>query len=196
VPVNDLSDKRNGRAAPVADSMSFNEICVQRLARAQRPAERARPSPRARRPAPSARVRRRQADAGAGGTSGTVRYHRATMIVDVPDCLFCGIAAGQIPATIVLDGKRTLAFRDINPQAPTHVLVIPRDHYNDVAALAEACDGLLAELVSSARAVAAAEGVEDSGYRVVFNTGADGGQTVGHVHAHVLGGRPMTWPPG
>jgi histidine triad (HIT) family protein len=118
------------------------------------------------------------------------------MIVDVPDCLFCGIAAGQIPATIVLDGKRTLAFRDINPQAPTHVLVIPKGHYNDVAALAEAGDGLLDELVSSARAVAKAEGVEDTGYRVVFNTGADGGQTVGHAHAHVLGGRPMTWPPG
>jgi histidine triad (HIT) family protein len=118
------------------------------------------------------------------------------MIVDVPDCVFCGIAAGQIPATIVLDGKRTIAFRDINPQAPTHVLVIPRDHYADVAALAAAGDGLLDELVAAARAIAAAEGVEDSGYRIVFNTGADGGQTVGHAHAHVLGGRPMTWPPG
>ena len=142
----------------------------------------------------------READAKTGakaeGASGTARYRRATMIVDVPDCLFCGIAAGQIPATIVLDGKRTLAFRDINPQAPTHVLVIPRDHYDDVAALAEAGEGLLGELVGSALAVAAAEGVEDSGYRVVFNTGADGGQTVGHVHAHVLGGRPLTWPPG
>jgi histidine triad (HIT) family protein len=141
------------------------------------------------------------APAGAGprpacGRVGTGRCHRATMIVDVPDCLFCGIAAGQIPATIVLDGKRTLAFRDINPQAPTHVLVIPRDHYADVAALAEAGDGLLDELVAAARAIAAAEGVEDSGYRIVFNTGADGGQTVGHAHAHVLGGRPMTWPPG
>ena len=118
------------------------------------------------------------------------------MIVDVPDCLFCGIAAGQIPATIVLDGKRTVAFRDLSPQAPTHVLVIPRDHFPDVAALAEAGGGLLDELVGQARAVAAAEGIEDSGYRVVFNTGADGGQTVRHVHAHVLGGRPMTWPPG
>ena len=99
---------------------------------------RASPAPRRVRPQPMP----------APGASGTARYHRATMIVDVPDCLFCGIAAGQIPATIVLDGKRTLAFRDINPQAPTHVLVIPRDHYNDVAALAEAGDGLLAELVS------------------------------------------------
>ena len=110
--------------------------------------------------------------------------------------MFCGIAAGEIPAAIMLDGKRTIAFRDINPQAPTHVLVIPRDHHADVAALAEAGDGLLDELVAAARAIAAAEGVEDSGYRIVFNTGADGGQTVGHAHAHVLGGRPMTWPPG
>jgi histidine triad (HIT) family protein len=125
-----------------------------------------------------------------------VRYRRATMIVDVPDCLFCGIAAGQIPAEIVLDGKRTLAFRDISPQAPTHVLVIPRDHYPDVAALAAAGDGLLDELVSRAREVAVAEGIDASGYRIVFNTGVHGGQTVGHVHAHVLGGRPMTWPPG
>ena len=118
------------------------------------------------------------------------------MIVDVPDCLFCGIAAGQIPAEIVLDGKRTLAFRDISPQAPTHVLVIPRDHYPDVAALAAAGDGLLDELVSRAGEVAVAEGIDAAGYRIVFNTGVDGGQTVGHVHAHVLGGRPMTWPPG
>jgi histidine triad (HIT) family protein len=118
------------------------------------------------------------------------------MIVDVPDCLFCGIAAGQIPAEIVLDGKRTLAFRDISPQAPTHVLVIPRDHYPDVAALAAAGDGLLDELVSRACEVAVAEGIDAAGYRIVFNTGVDGGQTVGHAHAHVLGGRPMTWPPG
>ena len=114
----------------------------------------------------------------------------------VPDCLFCGIAAGQIPATIVLDGKRTIAFRDINPQAPTHVLVVTRDHFPDVAALAAAGDGLLDELVAAAREIAVAEGIAASGYRIVFNTGQDGGQTVGHVHAHVLGGRPMTWPPG
>src|SRR3984957_20360993 len=131
-----------------------------------------------------------------GEASGTVRYRRATMIVDLPDCLFCGIAAGQIPAEIVLDGKRTLAFRDISPQSPTHVLVIPRDHYQDVAALAAAGDGVLDELVSRACEVAAAEGIDADGYRIVFNTGVNGGQTVGHVHAHVLGGRPMTWPPG
>jgi histidine triad (HIT) family protein len=110
--------------------------------------------------------------------------------------LFCGIAAGEIPAAIMLDGKRTIAFRDINPQAPTHVLVVPRDHFPDVAALAAAGGGLLDELVGTAREIAVAEGIEATGYRIVFNTGQDGGQTVGHVHAHVLGGRPMTWPPG
>jgi histidine triad (HIT) family protein len=118
------------------------------------------------------------------------------MIVAVPDCLFCGIAAGRIPAEIVLDGKRTLAFRDISPQAPTHVLVIPRDHYPDVAALAAEGEGLLDEVVSRASEVAVAEGIDGTGYRIVFNTGVDGGQTVGHVHAHVLGGRSLTWPPG
>jgi histidine triad (HIT) family protein len=114
----------------------------------------------------------------------------------VPGCLFCGIATGQIPATIVLDGKRTVAFRDVNPQAPTHVLVIPRDHFPDVAAVARVGDGLLDELVSQAHAVAAAAGLDASGYRIVFNTGSDAGQTVGHAHAHVLGGRAMNWPPG
>jgi histidine triad (HIT) family protein len=114
----------------------------------------------------------------------------------VPDCLFCGIAAGDIPATLVLDGKRVIAFRDVNPQAPTHVLVIPRDHYPNAAALAAAGDGLLDELVTEAHQVAVGEGIADNGYRLVFNTGQEAGQTVGHVHAHVLGGRPMTWPPG
>jgi len=114
----------------------------------------------------------------------------------VSDCLFCGIAAGQIPATIVLDGKRVIAFRDINPQAPTHVLVIPRDHIPNVGKLAVAGGGLLDELVATAREIAVTEGIEDTGYRLVFNTGQDAQQTVQHVHAHVLGGRPMTWPPG
>jgi histidine triad (HIT) family protein len=121
------------------------------------------------------------------------------MIVNVPECLFCGIATGDIPATKVADGERVIAFRDINPQAPVHVLVIPRDHYPNVAALAAAGDAgasLLDELIAVAHKVAAAEGIEDSGYRVVFNTGPDAGQTVAHVHAHVLGGRPMAWPPG
>ena len=113
----------------------------------------------------------------------------------MPDCLFCGIASGEVPATLVLESARTLAFRDINPQAPIHVLVIPRDHHRDLAAVA-ADEGLLAEIATQAHQVAVAEGVADTGYRVVFNTGGHAGQTVDHVHAHVLGGRPMSWPPG
>ncbi len=89
-----------------------------------------------------------------------------------------------------------MAFRDINPQAPVHVLVIPRAHHATVNELAAAGDGLLAEVITLAHDVAVAEGIADGGYRVVFNTGAHAGQTVSHVHAHVLGGRPMTWPPG
>jgi histidine triad (HIT) family protein len=114
----------------------------------------------------------------------------------VADCLFCSIAEGEIPATRVLESSRTIAFRDINPQAPVHVLVIPREHYPDLSALAAAGEGLLAELAAQAHLVAANEDIAEAGYRVVFNTGAEGGQTVGHVHAHVLGGRQMTWPPG
>jgi histidine triad (HIT) family protein len=114
----------------------------------------------------------------------------------VPECLFCSIVTGEIPAEKVVESERTVAFRDINPQAPVHVLVVPRVHYADLAAVAAAGDGLLAEIATQAHRVAVAEGVADSGYRVVFNTGADGGQTVGHAHAHVLGGRPLAWPPG
>ncbi len=114
----------------------------------------------------------------------------------MPDCLFCAIAAETIPATTVLATDRVLAFRDIKPQAPTHVLVIPREHYPDVAALAAGDAALLHEVMSQAHRVAVAEGISSSGYRVVFNTGHDGGQEVSHVHAHVLGGRSLTWPPG
>jgi histidine triad (HIT) family protein len=114
----------------------------------------------------------------------------------VPECLFCSIVTGEIPAEKVVESERTVAFRDINPQAPVHVLVVPRQHYPDLAAVAAAGDGLLAEIATQAHRVAVGQGVADSGYRVVFNTGADGGQTVGHAHAHVLGGRPLAWPPG
>jgi histidine triad (HIT) family protein len=96
----------------------------------------------------------------------------------------------------VSSNERTIAFRDINPQAPVHVLVIPRAHHANVAELAVAAESLLADVVAHAHEVAVAEGIADAGYRVVFNTGANAGQTVDHVHAHVLGGRPMTWPPG
>jgi histidine triad (HIT) family protein len=94
----------------------------------------------------------------------------------------------------VAETARTIAFRDINPQAPTHVLVIPKTHYPDLAALAEADSGLLAEVATQAHAVAEAEGL--TGYRVVFNTGPEAGQSVFHAHAHLLGGRPFAWPPG
>ena len=112
------------------------------------------------------------------------------------ECLFCAIVAGEIPATTVLETDRILAFRDINPQAPTHVLVISKAHYPDVAALAAADAALLGEVINAAQQVAAAEGVDETGYRIVFNTGAQAGQTVPHVHGHVLGGRSLTWPPG
>jgi histidine triad (HIT) family protein len=96
----------------------------------------------------------------------------------------------------VLESPRTISFRDISPQAPTHVLVIPKDHYPDLAALTAGDAGLLAELMTQVHEVAVAEGISGSGYRVVFNTGADAGQAVPHVHAHVLGGRKLSWPPG
>lgn len=112
------------------------------------------------------------------------------------ECLFCAIVAGEIPATTVLETDRILAFRDINPQAPTHVLVIPKKHYPDVSALAAADGGLLGEMITWVHRVAETEGVSEGGYRVVFNTGAQAGQTVPHVHGHVLGGRTFTWPPG
>jgi histidine triad (HIT) family protein len=121
---------------------------------------------------------------------------RPRRIDHVSDCLFCAIANGQVPATRVLESDRALAFRDINPQAPVHVLVIPKLHHQDVAALAKAGDGLLDDVITLAHEVARAEGVADTGYRVVFNTGADAGQTVQHAHAHVLGGRSLAWPPG
>jgi histidine triad (HIT) family protein len=111
-----------------------------------------------------------------------------------PDCLFCKIVAGDIPAEVVHTGERTVAFRDINPQAPLHVLVVPRDHEPNAAASATADASMFAEIATTARAVATGEGYDD--YRLVFNTGAGVGQTVFHTHCHVLAGRPMGWPPG
>jgi len=110
------------------------------------------------------------------------------------DCLFCKIAAGEIPCTKVKEDDDYLAFRDISPQAPTHVLAIPKRH---VASLNEAQDDvMLGGLVLFARDVAVEEGLAEAGYRVVLNTMAGAGQTVFHIHAHVLGGRAMGWPPG
>ncbi|MFI6205022.1 histidine triad nucleotide-binding protein [Streptomyces sp. NPDC051041] len=110
------------------------------------------------------------------------------------DCLFCKIVAGTIPATIVRETETTVAFRDINPQAPTHVLVIPKAHYPDAAALAAAAPELAADVLRETGAVAEEEKLES--YRIVFNTGTGAGQTVFHTHAHVLGGRGLQWPPG
>ena len=112
------------------------------------------------------------------------------------DCLFCKIVAGEIPADLVHESETTLAFRDINPQAPTHVVVIPRAHHATALALAEAEPALAADVLTAAGEVARIEGLTETGYRLVFNTGPGAGQTVFHAHCHVLGGRPMTWPPG
>ena len=110
------------------------------------------------------------------------------------DCLFCKIIAGTIPSTIVRETETTLSFRDVNPQAPTHVLVVPKAHHRDAAALATAAPELAADVLREAQAVADAEDLDS--YRIVFNTGAGAGQTVWHAHAHVLGGRHLQWPPG
>ncbi|GAC1609868.1 MAG: histidine triad nucleotide-binding protein [Mycobacteriales bacterium] len=110
-------------------------------------------------------------------------------------CLFCGIATGVTPATVVHETARTVAFRDLNPVAPTHVLVIPRDHFATAAELAAADPSYAGEVLAAAADVACQEGLSD-GYRLVVNTGHDAGQTVQHVHIHVLGGRSLAWPPG
>jgi histidine triad (HIT) family protein len=114
----------------------------------------------------------------------------------VADCLFCRIVAGEIPAIIVFQDDAVVAFRDITPQAPMHVLVIPRRHIGSLNELTEADDELVGRLVRTGAAIAHEHGHDAGGYRTVFNCNADAGQTVFHVHLHVLGGRKMTWPPG
>ena len=112
------------------------------------------------------------------------------------DCIFCKIAAGEIPVEFGYEDEHVVAFNDVNPQAPRHLLVIPRRHIKNVAALtADDSDEMIA-LVLGANAVAAKLGFAESGYRLVMNVGADGGQTVPHLHIHLLGGRELTWPPG
>lgn len=109
-------------------------------------------------------------------------------------CIFCRIVAGTIPAQVVAQNDIALAFRDLHPQAPVHVLVVPRRHVDSLAAAADPAE--LGAVMALAAEVARQEGVAESGYRVVTNVGANGGQTVGHLHLHVLGGRSMSWPPG
>lgn len=110
------------------------------------------------------------------------------------DCIFCKVAAGEIPAAIVKRGDGMLAFKDINPQAPTHLLIIPTTHVDSLNDTKDA--KVLGELVVFARDLAREAGIAARGYRVVVNTNPDGGQTVFHLHLHLLGGRPMHWPPG
>jgi histidine triad (HIT) family protein len=112
------------------------------------------------------------------------------------NCLFCKIAAGEIPAEVVHTDEQTIAFRDINPQAPTHVLVIPRRHIASLKDATPADEGVLGRLLLTAALVAREEGLAEGGYRTVINTGAGAGQSVFHIHAHVIGGRTLTWPPG
>lgn len=106
-------------------------------------------------------------------------------------CVFCRIAAGELPTPLVHEGRHTVAFRDLDPQAPTHVLVIPKEHHRDVTALAAADPAAASEVLATAAAVAEAEGLTADGFRLIFNTGRYAGQEVFHAHAHVLGGAPL-----
>lgn len=112
------------------------------------------------------------------------------------DCLFCKVVAGEIPADIVFESDSAIAFRDINPQAPTHVLVIPRRHISTINDLEADDRELVGDLYLAARSIAAEEGIAESGYRAVMNCNKGAGQSVFHIHLHVLGGRGLTWPPG
>ena len=112
------------------------------------------------------------------------------------DCLFCKIVAGAIPAEIVHRAHDLLAFRDINPQAPVHILVIPTEHVESLAAAGDEHRDLIGNIMLAARDIARVEGLSDGGYRTVMNIGVDGGQTVHHLHLHLLGGRQLRWPPG
>ncbi|NCF72775.1 MAG: HIT domain-containing protein [Gammaproteobacteria bacterium] len=112
------------------------------------------------------------------------------------DCLFCKILDGDIPADIVYESATAIAFRDINPQAPTHVLIIPRKHIATINEITDDDQSLVGSLYSAAREIAAAEGIAEDGYRAVMNCNEGAGQTVFHIHLHLLGGRDLSWPPG
>jgi histidine triad (HIT) family protein len=112
------------------------------------------------------------------------------------DCLFCKILKGEIPASIIYEDDRLIAFKDINPQAPLHALVVPKRHIASLNELAPEDDALVGEMIRRAAAIAKQHGYAESGFRTVFNTNAAAGQTVFHIHLHVLGGRSLGWPPG
>jgi histidine triad (HIT) family protein len=112
------------------------------------------------------------------------------------NCLFCKIINKEIPARIVYEDKHILAFKDINPQAPLHILLIPKEHFASLNALPEDKRHVISRIFIKAREIASKNGIKDRGYRIVLNTEKDSGQEVFHIHFHLLGGRPMTWPPG
>lgn len=112
------------------------------------------------------------------------------------DCLFCKILGGEIPCDKLYENDQVIAFRDVNPQAPTHFLVIPRKHISTVNDLTDDDKNIVGEMILAAKVIAKQEGIEESGYRLVMNCNEGAGQTVFHIHLHVLGGRTMTWPPG
>ena len=112
------------------------------------------------------------------------------------DCLFCKMIAGEIPCNIVYENESVFAFRDIDPKAPTHILLIPRKHIRSINELGESDQTLAGELLLTAKKIAKDEGIDESGFRTIFNTNSDGGQTVFHMHMHILGDRKMAWPPG
>ena len=111
-------------------------------------------------------------------------------------CIFCRIARGELPATIVHDDADVVGFKDLNPKAPEHILVIPRKHVGSMDELDDADADLIARLILAARDIARRQGIAETGYRLVTNVGAEGGQSVAHLHLHLLGGRPLGWPPG
>lgn len=114
---------------------------------------------------------------------------------DDSDCLFCGIVGGSVPSEAVADDDLTFAFRDINPAAPVHVLVVPKEHIDHLGAVTPEQATVLSAMTATVQRVAEQEGIADDGYRVVTNVGRHGGMTVDHLHFHVLGGRPLRWPP-
>jgi histidine triad (HIT) family protein len=114
----------------------------------------------------------------------------------MPDCLFCKIIEHQIPASVVYEDDRVLAFNDINPQGPTHILVVPKRHIETLNDLTDGDDSLVGEVVRRAAVIAREQGISAGGFRTVFNTNRDAGQTVFHIHLHLIGGRHLAWPPG
>ena len=116
--------------------------------------------------------------------------------VEMSDCLFCKIVSGEIPCDKIYENDKLIAFRDIDPKAPTHILVIPKKHIRSINELETSDQNLAGEILLAAKEIARIENIESSGYRTIFNTNNDGGQTVYHIHMHVMGGRQLHWPPG